>query len=148
MRTRHSPRLASKRGGMLRALRLLRKGTIAVPRIAPNEESAALTSDPASEFDRFGEVGEAISATPAKLQKVRLLAEYLHGEFDALESLIETIEPAHFKVPVLFRQYLKQNARFIAFNVDPNFSNCLDGLMILDVAQLPESTIEALQQEK
>jgi hypothetical protein len=32
--------------------------------------------------------------------------------------------------------------------VDPNFSNCLDGLMILDITQLPASTIEALQQEK
>lgn len=78
----------------------------------------------------------------------RLLAENLRGEFEALESLIETIEPEHFKVPVLFRQYLRQNARFIAFNVDPHFSNCLDGLMILDIAQLPASTIEALQQEK
>jgi len=77
-----------------------------------------------------------------------LLAENLKGEFDALESLIETIEPSHFKVPVLFRQYLRQNAKFIAFNVDPNFSNCLDGLMILDITQLPTSTIEALQQEK
>lgn len=78
----------------------------------------------------------------------RLLAENLRGEFDALENLIETIEPSHFKVPVLFRQYLRQNAKFIAFNVDPNFSNCLDGLMILDIAQLPASTIEVLQQEK
>ncbi|MBV6438787.1 MAG: hypothetical protein EPGJADBJ_00415 [Saprospiraceae bacterium] len=78
----------------------------------------------------------------------RLLAEQLRGEFDALENLVETIEPAHFKVPVLFRQYLRQNARFIAFNVDPNFADCLDGLMILDIAQLPASTIEALQQEK
>jgi len=78
----------------------------------------------------------------------RLLAENLRGEFEALENLIETIEPTHFKVPVLFRQYLRQNAKFIAFNVDPNFSNCLDGLMILDNAQLPASTIEVLQQEK
>lgn len=78
----------------------------------------------------------------------RLLAEQLRGEFDALESLVETIEPAHFKVPVLFRQYLRQNAKFIAFNVDPNFADCLDGLMILDIAQLPANTIEALQQEK
>lgn len=75
----------------------------------------------------------------------RLLAENLRGEFDALENLIETIEPSHFKVPVLFRQYLRQNAKFIAFNVDPNFSNCLDGLMILDITQLPASTLEALE---
>lgn len=83
-----------------------------------------------------------------KAVNTRLLAEMLHGEFDALESFVEAIEPAHFKVPVLFRQYLKQNARFIAFNVDPNFSDCLDGLMILDLRDLPASTIEALQQEK
>lgn len=78
----------------------------------------------------------------------RLLVEMLHGQFDALESFIEAIEPEHFKVPVLFRQYLKQNARFIAFNVDPQFSDCLDGLMILDLRNLPASTIETLQQEK
>lgn len=85
-----------------------------------------------------------------KLKSVnaKLMAEQLRGEFDALESLVETIEPAHFKVPVLFRQYLRQNAKFIAFNVDPLFADCLDGLMILDIAQLPASTIEALQQEK
>jgi putative hemolysin len=74
-----------------------------------------------------------------------LLASMLQGEFEALETFIETIEPAHFKVPVLFRQYLKQNARFVAFNVDPNFSDCLDGLMMLDIQYLPESTIENLK---
>ncbi|MBK6931047.1 MAG: lysophospholipid acyltransferase family protein [Saprospirales bacterium] len=83
-----------------------------------------------------------------KSVNTRLLAEMLHGEFDALESFVEAIEPEHFKVPVLFRQYLKQNARFISFNVDPNFSDCLDGLMVLDLRNLPASTIEALQQEK
>jgi DNA ligase-1 len=40
--------------------------------------SAAETAVPAeSEFRAFAEVGEAIAATPAKLEKVRLLAEYL-----------------------------------------------------------------------
>lgn len=83
-----------------------------------------------------------------KLVNTRLLAENLHGAFEALENFVEDAEPAHFSVPVLFRQYLKQNARFIAFNVDPNFSDCLDGLMMLDVRQLPASTLEALQSEK
>jgi Acetyltransferase (GNAT) domain len=77
-----------------------------------------------------------------------LLAEHLSGGFDALDAFIENIEPAHFKVPVLFRQYLKINARFIAFNVDPNFANCLDGLMLLDIRNVPEHMLEALQQEK
>ena len=43
-----------------------------------NEESAAETAAATtSEFAAFAEVGEAIAATPAKLEKVRLLAEYL-----------------------------------------------------------------------
>ncbi len=86
----------------------------------------------------------------AKLKTVdtRLLAEHLPEGFEALDNFIETIEPAHFKVPILFRQYLKLNARFIAFNVDPNFADCLDGLMILDIRNVPENMLEALQQEK
>ncbi len=82
-----------------------------------------------------------------KSVNTRLLADNL-SEFEALESFVEDAEPAHFSVPVLFRQYLKQNARFVAFNVDPNFSDCLDGLMLLDMRDLPAGTIEALQQEK
>ncbi|MDX1911204.1 MAG: hypothetical protein SFV22_06955, partial [Saprospiraceae bacterium] len=77
----------------------------------------------------------------------RLLAENMQA-FEALEHFVEDAEPRHFPVPVLLRQYLKQNARFIAFNVDPNFSNCLDGLMLLDIKDLPAETIETLQQEK
>lgn len=83
-----------------------------------------------------------------KTVDTRLLAEHLPEGLDALDNFIETIEPAHFRVPVLFRQYLKLNARFVAFNVDPNFANCLDGLMILDIRNVPENMLEALQQEK
>lgn len=84
----------------------------------------------------------------SKIVNAKLLAENLTPDFEALDTFVESIEPAHFKVPVLFRQYLKQNARFIAFNVDPAFNDCLDGLMILDIQNLPPETIEALQQEK
>ncbi len=85
-----------------------------------------------------------------QLKKIdtKLLAKYLQGGFDALEHLVENIESAHIKVPVLFRQYIKLNGRFIAFNVDPNFSDCLDGLMLLDIREIPVSILEALQQEK
>src|SRR5213079_712095 len=36
-------------------------------------------SDTPSEFLTFANVGEAIAATPAKLEKIRLLADYLRG---------------------------------------------------------------------
>jgi DNA ligase-1 len=41
------------------------------------QKIAADTADTTSEFRAFAEVGEAIAATPAKLEKVRLLSDYL-----------------------------------------------------------------------
>ncbi len=44
--------------------------------------ASSLDSDSAqvvSEFHNFAELGEAIAATPAKLEKIRLLSEYLRG---------------------------------------------------------------------
>jgi len=64
-----------------------------------------------------------------------------------LEKFMATIEPAHIKVPVLLKQYTKLNARFIGFNLDPNFSDALDGLMLLDLRKLPEEIIRMLEEK-
>jgi putative hemolysin len=53
-----------------------------------------------------------------------------------LDALIADMEPAHFRLPVLLRKYFAQNARIIGFNVDPNFSNALDGFMVCKAADL------------
>jgi DNA ligase-1 len=45
------------------------------PEVLPNADHMAAA--PGSEFHAFATVGEMIAATPAKLEKVRLLAEYL-----------------------------------------------------------------------
>ncbi len=65
-------------------------------------------------------------------------------QINDLETFLNTIEPGHIRVPILLKQYAKQNAKFIGFNLDPNFSDALDGLMILDVAKLPASTLNML----
>lgn len=91
---------------------------------------------------------------PRKPFKVRtekvdidLLLRNLPAELNALDNFIEDIEPEHFRIPVLLKQYVKQNAKFISFNVDPNFSDVLDGFMILDLNDVPLATIEALKKE-
>lgn len=59
-----------------------------------------------------------------------------------LDKIIEDIEPSHIKLPVLLKKYIRQNARIIAFNVDPNFNDALDGFMVMDLSELPEATDE------
>jgi hypothetical protein len=45
-------------------------------------------------------------------------------------------------MPVLLKKYLQQNAKIVAFNVDPKFNNCLDGLMIQDLEDIPFAILQ------
>ncbi|QJX46376.1 GNAT family N-acetyltransferase [Hymenobacter taeanensis] len=62
-----------------------------------------------------------------------------------LQQFISGLEPGGSGVPVLLRQYIKQNARIIGFNLDPGFSNALDGFMVLDARELPARTHRLLE---
>ena len=42
---------------------------------------------------------------------------------------------------------IKQKAKIIGFNIDPKFNNALDGLMILDLYDVPVETITSLSKE-
>ncbi|MEI8346337.1 MAG: GNAT family N-acetyltransferase [Pseudomonadota bacterium] len=55
---------------------------------------------------------------------------------DLLNEMGKMIEPDGKGMPVLFRQYLNLDARFLKFSFDREF-NCVDGLIEVDVAELP-----------
>jgi putative hemolysin len=50
-----------------------------------------------------------------------------------VSALIAEIETEEKGVPVLLRQYLKLNATMLSFNVDPDFNDCIDGLVLVDL---------------
>ncbi len=64
-----------------------------------------------------------------------------------LDKFIKDIEPRNYSVPVLLKKYLKQSGKIIGFNIDPKFNNALDGLLILDLYDVPIETITALSKE-
>ena len=82
---------------------------------------------------------------PKKAHDLSEIVDKMGSDLTDLDKYIEGVETKGARIPVLLRQYLRQNARFIGFNLDPNFSDCLDGFMILDMNDLPVSTIENLQ---
>jgi putative hemolysin len=45
-------------------------------------------------------------------------------------------------VPVLVRQYWKLGARVLGFSTDPAFRDCLDALMVVDLADLPAAALQ------
>lgn len=66
----------------------------------------------------------------------------LDADLDALGSLIEDREPDGKGVPVLLRHYLKLGARTIGFNVDVDFGNALDCLIVLDLRRVPVTMLQ------
>lgn len=55
------------------------------------------------------------------------------ADLDEVDELVREIESNRRTVPVLLRQYLKLNAKLLGFNIDPDFHDCLDGLMLVDL---------------
>lgn len=91
---------------------------------------------------------------PKKEFKVKLKDADKDFVFDATEAdlnkfdkIIDEIEPGALRLPVLLKKYIKQNAKLVAFNVDPLFNNSVDGLMYIKIADLPESTVKPVMEE-
>lgn len=61
-----------------------------------------------------------------------------------LDGLIGDIESSHMKIPVLLRQYLNLNGKIICFNIDPKFSDCLDGFLVVDLKQVPSDVLDKI----
>jgi putative hemolysin len=54
-------------------------------------------------------------------------------DIEELSSLVSDIDFDRKGVPVLLKQYLRLGGELVAFNVDRNFANALDGLIVVDL---------------
>jgi putative hemolysin len=91
---------------------------------------------------------------PKKEFKVKLKDADKDFVFDSTEAdlnkfdkIIDEVEPGALRLPVLLKKYIKQNAKLVAFNVDPLFNDAVDGLMYIKIADLPESTVKPVMEE-
>lgn len=92
--------------------------------------------------------------SPKKEYKVKLnvadkdfVFDNTQADMNKFDRFIDEIEPENLRLPVLMKKYVKQNARLVAFNVDPKFNNAVDGLMYIRIADLPESTVKPVMEE-
>ncbi|WP_124978756.1 GNAT family N-acyltransferase [Nonlabens xiamenensis] len=92
--------------------------------------------------------------TPKKDFKVKLedadkdfIFDESEADLNKFDRLIDELEPNELRLPVLIKKYVKQNAKVVAFNVDPLFNNAVDGLMYIRIADLPESTVKPVMEE-
>ncbi len=73
-----------------------------------------------------------------------LLSGVPKGDIDAFDRLIGAISNGEYRLPVLFRKYFSCGAKVACFNVDPLFSDCLDGMIVLKKNDYPEAIMRSL----
>jgi putative hemolysin len=80
-------------------------------------------------------------------QHLNTALENMTPDLHSLDKFIGDIDQYNSGLPILLKKYLGLNARIVAFNVDPKFNDCIDGLLILDIFEVPKTTIESLLKE-
>jgi putative hemolysin len=102
-----------------------------------------------SEGCRLHELARLVKAkTPLRPRPVRVKgcpersASSCWRDLEEISAIIADIEVEQKGVPVLLRQYLNLGGRMLAFNVDPDFSDVLDGLVVVDLAKTDEKSLE------
>ncbi|MDE6452489.1 MAG: lysophospholipid acyltransferase family protein, partial [Odoribacter sp.] len=78
---------------------------------------------------------------------VDIMVDASGSDISVLDKFIGDIEPSNDKLPILLKKYISLNGHIIGFNIDPKFNMCLDGLLILDLFDVPMNTIESLSKE-
>ena len=63
---------------------------------------------------------------------------------DKFDKFMFRLSNGEYRLPTLFKKYLKLNAKFLCFNVDPDFNDTLDSLLFLTFTDFPEDEVMPL----
>jgi putative hemolysin len=66
----------------------------------------------------------------------------LLANVDELSEIVADLEPDHKGVPILLQHYLHLGGQILDFSVDNNFSQALDGLIVVDLAKANRRLLE------
>lgn len=69
-------------------------------------------------------------------------ADPVPASIEEASRLVARLEADGKGVPVLLRQYLKLKAKLIGFNVDPQFGDALDALMMVDLTAVDQGILD------
>ena len=78
-----------------------------------------------------------------KVDSEVLLKENMES-IDKFDKFMFRLSNGEYRLPTLFKKYLKLNAKFLCFNVDPDFNDTLDALLFLTFTDFPENEVMPL----
>lgn len=75
-----------------------------------------------------------------------IFLENAEKDVSRIDAIIKDVEQK-YSMPVLLKKYLSLGAQLIGFNIDPKFNDALDGLILVDIYNIPVNVIESLSKE-
>lgn len=78
---------------------------------------------------------------------VDTLLEHNIGSVEKFDRYMMKLSNGDYRLPTLFKKYLKMQSKFLCFNVDPDFHDALDGLLLLEFKNIPESELMMLMKD-
>ena len=76
-----------------------------------------------------------------------LLKNNMNG-VDKFDKFLFRLSNGEYRLPTLYKKYLKLNAKFLCFNVDPDFNDTLDSLLFLTFTDFPEDEVMPLFRDR
>ena len=78
-----------------------------------------------------------------KVDQEVLLAQNMQST-DRFDKFLFRMSDGAYRMPTLFKKYLKLNAKLLCFNIDPDFNDVLDALLFLKFTDFPEDEVMPL----
>lgn len=96
------------------------------------------------EFLRQNHLDRDLADLVAAVRPARVAASEraVPASIEELHDLIARSEEDGKGIPVLLRQYLKLNARLVGVNVDPDFRDAIDALMVVDLTAVNSGVLQ------
>ena len=92
-------------------------------------------------FEGGRSTGETGIVKPRRPLRGRWARGAMPAGIEELSEWVSDVETDGKGLPILVKQYAKLGGRILAFSVDPDFGNTLDGFVMLDLRQAPAESL-------
>lgn len=92
--------------------------------------------------------GKVKPTTPFKPDYLKVDIDALFAKFpptiEKFDQFMMRLSNGDYRMPTLVKKYARLNAKFLCFNVDPDFNDSLDGLNYINFKDIPDSEVDML----
>jgi putative hemolysin len=86
---------------------------------------------------------QPVAVMPLKIEGIPARkSDPLLCDMEEISALVADLESDNRGIPVLLRHYLSLGGKLLAFNLDPDFGNVIDGLLLVDLQHTDQKQLQ------